>query len=466
MKIKRNLSVGKYLVLSCLLLSVLTSGIAKAAPDGYVIIKDISIPKGYLVQFRVTMEQGKSEHKISHTLPKDGELNIGYPLEPFNFQEEVKITLKVLTSTCEDFTVGTVFEYKGKLTEDGGDFSVSFNEFAGRDPPIYKKIMVFPTSERFLGSDLNSDGDTDDTILCYQNLKTGEVVNTGLIASGAYHSMDIYENIIAFVGKDSHVYYYDINTGAMSDIGITGSYPSIYDNVIAFVSQGTIHYFSLTTQTLTNTEIQGDNPAIYQNLIVFHTSPEFMIWVYDLRTGAAVNTGIIGKNTTLYETVVAFVTPEFKVAEDLNGDGDTNDLVIQYYNSDTQAITNIGAVGKYPSIYGNRIVFTTDEQDVNQDLNGDGTILGNVIRYYDLETGNVVNTRQFGTEPDIYEDTITFYLWERWTGQDLNGDGDSSDPIVDTYQITVTEMSVTGPEVWFFLALLVIGGITACLERK
>ncbi len=278
--------------------------------------------------------------------------------------------------------------------------------------------------------------------------------------------MDIYKNIIAFIGENSYISYYDTNIGIVREIGVTGSYLSIYENIIAFVSQETIHYFNLRTQTLTNTRIRGNGPAIYQDLIVFCAEPTFTIWTYDLHTGETVDTGIIGMNAAIYSTVVAFETPESKAAEDLNGDGDTNDTVICYYNLETQTITNTGAVGSYPSIYGNRIVFTTEEQDINQDLNGDGKILGNVIRYCDLKTGRVINTRQLGTEPDIYEDTITSYLWESWTGRDINGDGDQSDSIVDTYHITVTETSLAGPEVWLFLAFLVIGSITAYLKRR
>ena len=60
-------------------------------------------------------------------------------------------------------------------------------------------------------------------------------------------------------------------------------------------------------------------------------------------------------------------------------------------------------------------------------------ILGDVIRYYDLNTGQVVNTRRLGTAPDIYEDVISFYTLESWVAMDLNGDGDQSDPIVQVY---------------------------------
>ena len=359
----------------------------------------------------------------------------------------------------------------------------------GGDPPIYKNIMVFPTPERFIGSDLNNDGDTNDTVLRYKNLKTGEVVNTGLIASGAYHSMDIYENIIAFVGKGSQICYYDINIETVGKTGITGSHPSIYGNIITFTSNGAIHYFDLNTQRLVNTGVPGKSPVIYEEMIVFHEgsgpatwayeltieqgeivscvfTPISTIWIYDLRSGVAVNTGIIGENPTFYEAMIAFETHELSAGKDLNGDGDTNDWVVMSYDLETKTITNTRAVGRYPALHGNRIVFTTSEKAVNQDLNGDNKIFGNIIRYYDLKTSHMVNTQQLGTEPDIYEDTITFYLWERWTGRDLNGDGDLSDPIVDTYQIAVTEMSLVGSETWLFLALLLIGSITAYFKRK
>lgn len=339
----------------------------------------------------------------------------------------------------------------------------------GGDPPIYENIMVFPTPERFLGSDLNGDSDINDTILRYQNLVTGEVVNTGLIVSGAHHAVDIYENIIVFVGEGSQIYYYDIRTGTVRNTGATGSSPSIFGNIFTFDSKsgGTIHYFDLSTRMLVDTKVKGSSPFVYQSTIVFHAfTPNLTIWMYDLHTGIAVNTGVTGRHATLYETVIAFTTPEFSIAEDLNGDGDTNDWVIRYYNLETQTITNIKAVGRYPVFLGDRIVFTTPEKAVNQDFNGDGNILGSVIRYYDLKTGKVVNTQQLGTEPDIYKDTITFYLWERWTDQDLNCDGDLSDPIVKTYQISVTRMGIVGPEIWLFLALLVISSITAYFKKR
>jgi len=309
------------------------------------------------------------------------------------------------------------------------------------DPPIWGSIVAFPTPERSFRSDLNGNSDFNDTILHYLDLETGEIFNTELIVSEAHHAVDIYERTIAFVDEDSQICYYDIDTGTLGETGAKGLYPSIFGSIITFTSEGTIWWFDLSTQTLVDTEVPGVNPTIYENTIAFHSTPESTILTYDLSTGAATDTGIAGKNPTIYGTVIAFETSEFSLL-DLNGDGDTNDCVIRYYDLETQIVVNTGAVGTYPALYGNRIVFATPEGEINQDLNGDGKIIGNIIRYYDLEMGEVVNTKELGTEPDIYEDTITFYFWEHWTVQDLNGDGDLDDPIGGIYQIGTRELAI------------------------
>ncbi|MBU7015566.1 MAG: hypothetical protein HXS52_14205 [Theionarchaea archaeon] len=343
---------------------------------------------------------------------------------------------------------------------------LDFTPTIGCDPPVYQNIVAFPTPERFLGSDLNSDGDTNDTILRYKNLFTGEIVNTGLVASGAHHSIDIHENIIAFVGEGSHIQYYDTRTNTFIETGTTGSHPSIHEGIITFVSKNTIHYFNLETQTLVDTDISGSNPTVYDNLIVFHAfNPEPTIWAYDVHTGTAVNTGLTGRDPVLYETVIAFETPESSAGEDLNGDNDLNDWVVRYYDLNDQILTNTGAVGRSPALHGDRIVFATPEGDVAQDLNGDGKILGSVIRYYDLESGRVVNTQKLGTEPDIYDDTIAFYFFEHWVGRDFNGDGDQAEPIVGIHQISVKKMGTTNTAS-LFLILLLAGSVAAYLERR
>ncbi|MBU7013544.1 MAG: S-layer family protein [Theionarchaea archaeon] len=334
------------------------------------------------------------------------------------------------------------------------------------DPPIWGNFLAFPAVERSPDSNVKSSGKSGSIILCYKNLKTGQVSKTDLLVSDSFHSIDIYQTTIAFVNQDSGILYLDINTGNVEEIGVKGYHPSIYGNFIAFVSEGRIFCFDLTTRTLLDTQISGDRPSIWKEKIVFHTSPRPTIQIYDLSTRTVIDTSIAGLNANIYESKIVFETPESLVSECLNGDGDMDDVVIRSYDLETQKISNTGAAGIYPVVYGDTIAFTVREQDAGIDLNGDGQLLGNVIHCYSFETGSVINTQKLGTEPDIFDGTITYYVWEHWMGKDLNGDGDLDDSVLETFEIPVDGMAVQDQETAYFLAISLICVLVLMFRRK
>lgn len=381
--------------------------------------------------------------------------------------ENVEVCL-VVTSTDDEDLVSGMVEFSIATYCNGvlvGETDPLLLRISSYDPPIWGNTMAFPVPEQVLGSDLNKDNDTEDAILHYKNFETGEVVDTDLIVFEIHHAIDVYQNIISFVGESSQICYYNTTSGEVRQIGRRGTQVAIHGNVIAFSSDETICYFDLNTQTLVNTGIPGNSPAIYGDLIAFTSGLESTIWTYDLRTGTIADTGIAGKNPTIYGTVIAFETSEHSIAEDLNNDDDTNDVIIRYYDVETRSLVNTMAVGIFPSCYGNRIVFATPEEKANDDLNRDGRILGDVIRYYDLNTGEVINTQILGTEPDIHDDMITFCSWEEWAGQDHNGDGDLDDPILGTYQVMAAKTIIGRSEIGLFMALLV-GSVIVCLRKR
>ncbi|MGC1123223.1 MAG: hypothetical protein WBA22_19230 [Candidatus Methanofastidiosia archaeon] len=334
------------------------------------------------------------------------------------------------------------------------------------DPPIWGNFMAFPAVEKPSNSRLNNGEESNSIVLCYKNLITGQVTKTDLLVSDSFHAIDVYQTIVAFVNQDSHVLYLDINTGKVKEIGATGHHPSVYGNFITFVSEGRIFCFDLTTQMLIDTHVSGDRPSIWNEKIVFHTNPGPTIQIYDLSTRTVSDTSIIGLNANIYESKIVFETPESLVSECLNDDGDTDDVVIRYYDLKTQKISNTGAAGFYPVIYGDTIAFTVSEKDVGKDLNVDGKILGNVIHYYSLETESVINTRELGTEPDIFEDTITYYVWEHWIGKDLNEDGDLDDSVLRAYTIPAGEMAVQDQDIGSFLIIFFICSFVLIFWRK
>jgi uncharacterized repeat protein (TIGR01451 family)/CSLREA domain-containing protein len=296
----------------------------------------------------------------------------------------------------------------------------------GGDPPIWGSIMVFPSPEVHYGrgpnQDLNRNKRLDDCVLRYKDLQTGRIVDTKVFVSCTPKDLDIYEQTIVFVDDEKYLGMYDLGTGAVRRTLYKAAHPAIWGRNVVFESDGQIALWNIDADRVEMIS-SGSQPAIWEDLVVFVGSSG-TLWLYDLRQRQLRDTGVRGDQPVIYEKIVAFT------ALDASGRP-----LIRYYDVATQTVRDTGAVGSHPAVFGRFIVFQTDEAALGLDLTGDGDRLDTVIRYYDLEAGQVFNTGQLGFEPDIYEDLITFWVFEPRVQQDLNGDGDREDPIVQVYRI-------------------------------
>jgi uncharacterized repeat protein (TIGR01451 family) len=296
----------------------------------------------------------------------------------------------------------------------------------GGDPPIWGSIMVFPSPEVHYGrgpnQDLNRNKRLDDCVLRYKDLQTGRIVDTKVFVSCTPKDLDIYEQTIVFVDDEKYLGMYDLGTGAVRRTLYKAAHPAIWGRNVVFESDGQIALWNIDADRVEMIS-SGSQPAIWEDLVVF-VGPARTLWLYDLRQRQLRDTGIQGDQPVIYEKIVAFT------ALDASGRP-----LIRYYDVATQTVRDTGAVGSHPAVFGRIIAFQTDEAAIGLDLTGDGDRLDTVIRYYDLEAGQVFNTGQLGFEPDIYEDLITFWVFEPRVQQDLNGDGDREDPIVQVYRI-------------------------------
>ncbi|MBI5416359.1 hypothetical protein HZA55_00190 [Candidatus Poribacteria bacterium] len=96
----------------------------------------------------------------------------------------------------------------------------------------------------------------------------------------------------------------------------------------------------------------------------------------------------------------------------------------------------VGVGGDFRSFSFPIIAFSTDERDVNIDLNDDGDKIDAIVRYFNVETKELVNTKIWGNSVYIDKGTISFTTPEGNTKQDLNNDGDMADLIVQYYDIS------------------------------
>ena len=251
------------------------------------------------------------------------------------------------------------------------------------------------------------------------------IVNTG--ADGLYPS--VYENLILFpTGEsrchidlnndgdmdDSIIRYYDISTQTLTNTAIEGSHPAIYGNIAVFTFRpyGPIKYYDLSTQTTTPVGAIGNRATIHGDIIAFEDTSN-RIRYYDVSTGALENTFAIGIHPSVYGSTIAFCTPERWIGVDLNGDGDLDDEGVRFYDITTHRLTDLRVTGGGVSTYGDVISFETSESSAGIDLNGDDDQNDIVIRYYEVSTGTLVNTGICGRALSLYGNLLAFYHYNR-----------------------------------------------------
>ncbi|MBD3304036.1 hypothetical protein GF343_02740 [Candidatus Woesearchaeota archaeon] len=157
-----------------------------------------------------------------------------------------------------------------------------------------------------------------------------------------------------------------------------------------------------------------------------------------------VNTYADGRNPAIYGSIVVFETAEPDLGTDLNNDGDTSDRVIRYYDVDSGEIFNTGIAGKNPAIFAQYITFETSEQEQGTDLNADNDTEDNIILYYSTRDQKLISTTAEGKNPSLFGDYIAFSApAESLRGIDYNNDGDQEDEIIMLYRISTKELTNT-----------------------
>lgn len=270
------------------------------------------------------------------------------------------------------------------------------------DPVISEGAIAFIAYERNVGRDLNGDGDMYDGILAYYDTITGLAVYTKEQPYRLYgKSLAISEGVIAYI-----VYEYYVGR-----------------------------------------DLSGDGDRY-----------DFILAYYDIFTGSATYTteqpyGSDGNSFDIAEGVIAYIAYEYYVGRDLNGDGDTSDRILAYYDISTSSAIYTTEqpyrlYGNSPTISQGVITFIADENNDARDLNGDGDMCDLVLAYYDIFTDSATYTSEQpygsdGNSLDISEGLISFIAKEYYVGRDLNGDGDKMDNILAYYDISTDSATYT-----------------------
>ena len=159
--------------------------------------------------------------------------------------------------------------------------------------------------------------------------------------------------------------------------------------------------------------------------------------------GPVENLGVAATAVAISDTVIAALVSEAGQGNaDLNGDGDTADTVVEVHPVSGGSWTNVGQAADTVQVCGPLVVFLTPEAAQGADLNGDGDQNDRVLQLFDPRSGTTVNTGQAAEEFVCGARLLAFRTPEAAQGQDLDGDGDLADGVLQVYELDRPECLV------------------------
>lgn len=194
----------------------------------------------------------------------------------------------------------------------------------GTYPAIFGDRISFVTSEQDEDEDLNSDSDQDDNILQYYEISTGKVTNTKEHASRALMLKDylVYDTpedaADADLDRDNDmnhniIQYLDIDNEDIVNTRQAGANPVGFKEGKIIASDGKqFVVIDLEGRKSTGTGVFGNNPSVYGDLLAYETNGT--IHIYRISTGADKALNITGKNPIIYENMIAFIDDKKEVS--------------------------------------------------------------------------------------------------------------------------------------------------------
>ena len=308
---------------------------------------------------------------------------------------------------------------------------VTNSEINGALLDVNGNMLPFLVPEDLEGRiDLNGDGDTDDDyVLHIYDHSTGSITNLDL---AVFFNPRIDGNLVVFVVNeqdqgntdlnddgdtdDSILHVYDHSTGSIINLQI-GGFPTLDGNLVAF----TVDEFSQG-----NTDLNKDGDT-----------RDEVLHIYDHSTGSIINVELAGRISSIDDNLVAFSLNEFSQGNtDLNKDGDTDDQVLHIIELTGDELFCGQPLTSYVSVIegtndddvllgtpNNDLIFGMDGNDLIFASNGNDCVYGGPGN--DSIFGRGGNDMIFGEDGD---DTLFGAM-----GDDMMDGGAGSDHLMDDF---------------------------------
>jgi hypothetical protein len=306
---------------------------------------------------------------------------------PDLYGSEAAVSGSLIAYSVQEWRIGADLNSDGDQTDvfinyyDISTGDDTFPGILGSRPCIEGNIIACHTSESYAG-DMNDDGDTDDRFIQYYDITTDTLTNTGEIGT----QPELGGNLIVFttseqmVGTDMngdsllHDYvlqYYDMSTGLTVNTGKLSLSQATDGRYLAYVFSESKHWV---------------NPPVVQDLNNDGDTWDYFIGYYDTATDTDMETFIDGYDLQMGPGLIGFVTYE-GYAGDLNNDGDDYDDIIRYYFIELDRLIALQVNGENMGvqIQENRIAYTAWEV-TGHDINNDGDTDDIFIQYGHVPT--------------------------------------------------------------------------------
>ncbi len=296
-------------------------------------------------------------------------------------------------------------------------------------------------------TDLNKDGDTDDTIMAVLNMRTMAVQEIPLALDTTLED-ETEDPLVALSPKGDYVAV-QVSESEQGAKDLNGNNKAT-DNVVAL--------YNLANKQLTNLQMSGRSLAFAGGSLFFlqfeatagkdlngdGDATDTVLTSYSLASHEFTNLKIAGSRLLTAGDWVAVLADEgAQGGTDLNGDGDAADSVVQLFRASNGQGVNThldgsGGIVLTPNLLA---VGVSEEKQGRKDLNEDGDLLDTVCAVWNLADGSVFNTRQDCTEGLAGDGTLVGMVTSE-SGQgakDLNSDGDTDDSVAQCYTLSAAK---------------------------
>jgi len=342
----------------------------------------------------------------------------------------------------------------GVLTSSGLPVHPRFSRQAGNDPQHDEvappevacgdELCVFPVSEPEAGQDINGDADATDVLAYAFDAVSGEFTDLGLAYQGA-----VIEGRLAVLSA------FDLGSGTSGAFlfdGADGSLTELpFENALVYGMAGEKIALGVAEDAL---DLNGDGDL---------TDPE-VLFLYDVRTGDLQNTAqaVLGPFVVPAQGFWGMRRLESGQQEDLNGDGDQEDVVLGVFDPTTGLTQNTRLAGvefqlALDGFDPRRFRVLVDEAGAGADLNDDGDELDSVLHLYDplidlLQNTGLATHRSLGSAATDRWVAVSV-LEDAQGGEDLDGNGSSDDIVLQTFDTRTGLVVNTGAEAFGLVAI-------------